>query len=77
MCHYNEVSPLLPGPQKRVVAKNLLQMFEGREDDLARLLVGSGVPKEDFKDDKREGLSVYYLRYYTILVTVLKTIPHG
>ena len=43
--------------QKQAVVSKLVHMFKGRDNDLDRLLVQTGIPSEDLKDpDKREGL---------------------
>ena len=42
------------------VVRNLMQMFEGRTDELFRLLAAAGITSKELTDDaKREGLSTY------------------
>ena len=45
--------------QEQRLVTNILQMFEGRMDDLHRLLVQYGIPPNYLKDpDKCEGLMI-------------------
>ena len=48
--------------QEEPVVTKVLQMFEGRTDDLDRILVAAGVPSKDLKDPgKREGLLMQFV----------------